>query len=60
MWLFPSLVLVFIVIAATRPRSSRLLRGRCKREPAQDYKLLRPIRQRPNPTAGLRDPSRPL
>jgi len=51
-----ALALVFLVVALTRPRSRRLFRGRYRRTMTVTSRPTAPI----DPTAGLRDPARPL
>lgn len=54
--LFPCLALLFVFVAMTRPNSSRLFRGRYRRRaPAHPQ-----APHVPDPTAGLRDPTRPF
>ena len=54
--LFPALAMLFIVVAMTRPGSRRLFRGRYRRRAR--VRLM--PRDFPDPTAGIRDPSRPF
>lgn len=60
MLLFPALALIFLLVALTRPRPARLFHGRYRRVKVTPRKPLRPIRERPSPTDGLRDPARPF
>jgi hypothetical protein len=54
--LFPALMLLFIVVGMTRPGSNRLFRGRYRRR----ARVRLVPRDFSDPTAGIRDPSRPL
>lgn len=60
MLLFPALALIFLLVALTRPRPARLLRGRYRRVKVTPREPLRPTRKSPSPTDGLRDPARPF
>jgi len=54
--LFVALLFVFVLIAATRPGPGRMFRGRYRR----DGDLHHFGERAPDPTSGLRDPTRPL
>lgn len=56
MLLFPALVALFVIVAKTRSGPSRLFRGRYRRR----IRVRLMPRNFPDPTAGIRDPSRPL
>jgi hypothetical protein len=58
MMLLTVLAAIFLLVAVTRPGPSRLRFGRYRRRhlPAP----IKPSAHAPDPTLGLRDPSRPL
>jgi hypothetical protein len=54
--LFPVLAVLFVIVWMTRPGSNRLSRGRYRRR----ARIRLMPRNFSDPTAGIRDPSRPL
>jgi hypothetical protein len=54
--LFPALAALFVIVGMTRPGPNRMFRGRYRRR----ARVRLVPRNFSDPTAGIRDPSRPL
>jgi len=60
MMLFVALALIFVVVAATRPGEGRMFRGLYRRDRLVHGQSDGANGRAPDPTMGLRDPSRRL